>query len=416
MTVTRFAPSPTGRLHLGSMRTALFNYLYAKHMDGTFILRIDDTDTTRNTAAYQEDILASLAWCGLTYDLCVKQSEREEVYNKYLAHLVQQGVTYELEGATWLVVDPDTAISWLDQVKGEITIRGMLTDWVLKRKTGKFTYNFCSVVDDIDLGITTVIRGEDHISNTAKQIDLTQKLQAATTSRLTPTYAHLPLLHSTVGGKLSKRAQDHGVLSLKEMGILPAALINYLASLGWSLGPQEVYTMSELIQAFDLGNLTTSAARIDMNKLYWFNAQHLKLLGTQELLAVLALPAISAHPHSHEIISLVRRRGKTLLELQEELRFLTAASQRYDLRNPAQLDLQSLVKWLVTLPWEDAPQLKTYLQQYAQQQQVPLRSLDQALRSMLTGQESGVSIVFVLKWLGKERVRQLCAQQGYDIR
>jgi glutamyl-tRNA synthetase len=397
------------------MRTALFNYLYAKHTNGTFILRIDDTDTSRNNLDYEKDIFASLAWCGLHHDLCVKQSERKDVYKKYLDHLIQLGTTYELEGATWLKVPEDTEITWVDQVKGKITISGMLSDWVLKRKTGDFTYNFCSVVDDLDLGITTVIRGEDHISNTAKQLDLARNLQTYTASRIIPVYAHLPLLHSTEGAKLSKRAQDLGILSLREMGILPEALVNYLASLGWSLGDKEVYTMAELIQAFDLSSLNRSAARIDIDKLYWFNAQHLKLIATQTLIEKLNLPCISVHPHRQEILSVVRARCRTLRELKEELHFLTTSNLGYDLVNPEQVEVCELLKYLAKLEWQDAAALKAYLKQYAQQHQLHLRQLDQVLRSLLTGKVSGVSITFVLKWMGKEKVAQIFSMHGYNV-
>jgi glutamyl-tRNA synthetase len=416
MTVTRFAPSPTGRLHLGSMRTALFNYLYAHNTAGEFILRIDDTDISRSTQEYQDDILEALGWCGLGYNLVVKQSNRKDIYHRYLNYLTQIGMTYEADGATWLTVSQDTEVTWIDHVKGPITIRGMVTDWVLKRRTGDFTYNFCSVVDDIDMHITHIIRGEDHISNTAKQLDLSRKLAKYSLNKVIEVvYAHLPLLHSDEGGKLSKRAQDLGVLNLREEGILPAALINYLASLGWSLGDKEVCTLQDLIDAFDLSQLNTSAARINMDKLYWFNAQHLKLMQSHELIDLIALPYILSHPYSNEIVSVVSARCKTLNELKEEIKFLDPKNNGYCLLDAPQVEITKLLDNLLKVHWKDETLLKADLKTYAIQNNLSLRSIDQILRYILTGKSSGIGIAFILKWLGKYRTLQICSVHGYDV-
>jgi len=299
----RFAPSPTGFFHVGSARTALFNWLYARHHNGTFVLRIEDTDQARNDEAYVDLIYSSLRWLGLDWDEGpqvggsrgpYRQSERSDVYASHLERLKHAGRAYEKDGAWWLRLEGERATVYDDYLKAEVEkvdappvafddlIRGHVErreerDFVLVRADGSPTFHFTNVVDDLTMGITHVIRGEDHLSNTSKHVLIYQALNAPV-----PIFAHLPLIlkDPKVGkGKMSKRDKGALVSEYQERSFLPVGLFNYLSLLGWSpKDDREVMTIGEIIEAFDLPDVQKSPARYDEKKLAHVNFGHLKAL------------------------------------------------------------------------------------------------------------------------------------------
>jgi glutamyl-tRNA synthetase len=286
--VTRFAPSPTGVLHIGGVRTALFNYLYARKHGGKFILRIEDTDKERSKKEYEDGILESFAWIGLEHDEFYRQSDRGDIYKKFLQQLLDNGLAYEGEenkdgtGKVIRFKNSNIDITFKDEIVGEVTFNTTeLEDFVIARDINSPVYHFVVVVDDGDMGITHVIRGQEHLNSTARQILI---LEALGFDR--PTYAHIPLIMSPNGGKLSKR--DPGVKSVMEYkneGYLKAGLINFLAFIGWNPGDddKEILTLKELIKEFSLERVQKSGAAFNPKKLQWTNRQHIQKLNKEEL-------------------------------------------------------------------------------------------------------------------------------------
>ncbi len=308
---TRFAPSPTGYLHIGGARTALYCWLAARHAGGQFVLRIEDTDRERSTQGAIDAILDAMDWLGLGYDEGpIYQTHRLDRYREVAEKMVADGTAYyayetkdELEAmreaalaakekpryngayrdadAGWRD-DPnrvirfrnpqDGTVVWDDHVKGRIEIANSeLDDLVIFRSDGYATYNFAVVVDDIDMGITDVVRGDDHVNNTPRQINIYRALGAAV-----PNFAHLPMILDEEGAKLSKRTGAADVMGYRDAGYLPHALLNYLVRLGWSHGDQEIFSIDEMVQLFALKDVNPKAARLDMAKLGWLNQQYLK--------------------------------------------------------------------------------------------------------------------------------------------
>jgi glutamyl-tRNA synthetase len=282
----RFAPSPTGFLHIGGVRTALFNWLFARHHAGEFLLRIENTDTSREVEQSVEQIQGSLSWLGLDWDGPIAfQLDRLERHREVARVLVDEGKAYEDEGAIRLRAPDEGATAWDDVVKGLIEVENRsVEDFVLLRSDGTPTYNFAAPVDDADSGITHVIRGEDHVSNTPKQILLLEAMGA-----LLPAYAHVPNVFGMDGRKLSKR---HGAVSVEEFrreGYLAPALMNYLALLGWSYDDKTtLFTRDDLIRHFSLERVGASPATFDYAKLEWMNGVYLRALSPEEYAETLA--------------------------------------------------------------------------------------------------------------------------------
>lgn len=283
--ITRMAPSPTGHLHIGTARTALMNFLFARHHGGTFIIRTEDTDKERSTREYETEIMDGLAWLGIEHDQFFRQSERAGEHRAHLERLISSGAAYLSEeesrqrpGETVSLVrlqNPGKEITFIDEIRGEITFDTTeLGDMIIARSLDDPLYHFAVVADDMDMGVTHVIRGDDHISNTPRQILIQEALGAPR-----PQYAHLPLILAPDRSKLSKR---HGAVSLMEYrhaGYLPEAVVNYLALLGWNPGTdQELFSMHELIASFDLSGIQKGGAIFDTEKLTWFNREHIKLI------------------------------------------------------------------------------------------------------------------------------------------
>ena len=330
----RFAPSPTGALHIGGARTALFNWLLARHTGGTLVLRIEDTDRERSTPENVEQILDALRWLELDWDEGpILQTERSERHHEALAALLDAGLAYrtsataedvkaykqfhgaergfrgelEAEGAVRLRVPEEGETVVHDAIRGETSFAHVhLDDPVIARADGSVLYNFAVAIDDLDAHITHVVRGEDHLSNTPKQLLVLEAARAAGfdgASRPLPVYAHLPLLHGPDGKKLSKRHGAASVQELRDAGYLPAAVRNYLALLGWGAGDdQTVLSTDELIERFTLQRVSRNPARFDETKLKWLNGVHIRALPVDELTGLLGdfLDEVAGHPDVRE--------------------------------------------------------------------------------------------------------------------
>jgi len=271
----RFAPSPTGYLHIGGARTCLFNWLYARAKGGSFVLRIEDTDQARSKKEYLEEILFSLKWLGLDWDELHYQSQRFDIYREVAKKLLDAGLAYKAEDGSGAVIFrmPQKSLEIDDMIHGKITFdTGLIKDQVLIKSDQSPTYNFACVVDDAAMQITHIIRGDDHISNTPKQVVLYEALGYPL-----PKFAHIPMILGAGGGRMSKRAGATAISEYRAMGFLSGALVNYLMLLGWSPGNnQEIIALKDAVAKFDIQDANKTAATFDMNKLLWLNSQYIK--------------------------------------------------------------------------------------------------------------------------------------------
>lgn len=321
--VTRFPPSPTGNLHIGGVRTALFNYLFTAHSNGVMYLRFEDTDKERSKKEFEDDIIAGLAWLGIPYTVpeTLRQSERLTIYQPYVAKLIANGHAYEAEESELTpgkkVVrfkNPNSSVTFHDAIRGSVTFDTTeLGDFVIARSIDEPLYHLAVVIDDHDMGVTHIIRGEDHVSNTQRQILIQEAL-----GFVRPEYAHIPLILAPDKSKLSKR---HGALSINEyraQGFLPEALLNYLALLGWNPGGErELFTLGELVGLFTLERIHKAGAVFDIEKLKWFNHEHIKKLSDEEFkkrLSPLTTSAVDS-----KLIPLLKNRSQTLKEAADAL-------------------------------------------------------------------------------------------------
>ncbi|MCX8515338.1 MAG: glutamate--tRNA ligase [Burkholderiales bacterium] len=350
---TRFAPSPTGFLHIGGARTALFSWAYAQRNQGKFILRIEDTDIERSTTESVQSILDAMVWLNLPPDEGpYYQTSRMNRYQEIIQRMLTEGSAYycycskqeleqmreqqKLQGIkpkydrrclhhgqkntnTKPVVrfkNPETgSVIWHDLVKGKIEFSNLeLDDLIIARSDGVPTYNFCVVVDDLDMNITHVIRGDDHVNNTPRQINILQALNAPI-----PLYGHVPMILREDGEKMSKRRDAVSVMQYKAMGILPEALLNYLAKLCWGYGDEEIFTMEQFVNWFDLNNVSGSPARFDIKKLFWVNAQHLKLTNNNRLKDLVLEIWQQDNAKYNQVLSHVEQYGSDKLEQLIEL-------------------------------------------------------------------------------------------------
>jgi len=292
--ITRFAPSPTGLLHSGNYRTAVFSYLFARQNDGKFILRIEDTDKVRSKKEYEDNIIESLAWLGLSYDEMYRQSDRTDTYEKYLQKLIDEDKAYiskesAKDDATKTVElirfrNPNKKVSFKDLIRGEIEIDTTdLGDFVIARNIKEPIFHFVVVVDDSEMGVTHIVRGEDHISNTPRHLLIYEALGMPL-----PTYAHLPLVLAGDRSKLSKRRGAKAMTDYRDAGYLHDALLNYMSLLGWNPGTeQEIFDLEGLVKAFDLSKVQKGGAIFDEEKLRWINKEHLKKLPLEDFSKVL---------------------------------------------------------------------------------------------------------------------------------
>jgi glutamyl-tRNA synthetase len=452
-TRTRFAPSPTGFIHLGNIRSALYPWAFARSTGGTFILRIEDTDLERSNQASVDVIIEGMRWLGLDYDEGpFYQMQRMDRYKAVLAELVAAGHVYpcymsieELDAlrerqteakqkprydGTWRPEPGKTlppvpagvlpvlrfknpqggAVVWEDKVKGRIEISNdELDDLVIARPDGTPTYNFCVVVDDMDMAITHVIRGDDHVNNTPRQINIFRAL-----GKDIPVYAHLPTVLNEHGDKMSKRTGAKAVTQYAAEGYLPDAMVNYLARLGWSHGDDEIFSREQFVQWFNLDHLGKSAAQFDEAKLRWVNAQHLKAL-PDELLATLVAPFVQQQSVSMDAArtlkacALFKDRCSTLVELAGWIALIEkgAVANPEDMAThvtaAVQPALAGLAAALATCEWS-RPAIAAAIKQVLTDAGLKMPQLAMPVRVLLMGTPQTPSLDAVIELMTREEV------------
>ncbi|MCE9519337.1 MAG: glutamate--tRNA ligase [Verrucomicrobia bacterium] len=419
----RFAPSPTGYLHVGGARTALFNWLYARSLGGQFILRIEDTDEARNTEAAMRAIFDGLRWLGLDWDEGPEaggeygpyfQSQRKSIYDTYLAKLEAAGRVYEDNGAIRFKFSRES-VTIPDMICGDIKFAATEEpDMTIRRPDGGYIFHFVNVVDDIEMRVTHVIRGEDHISNTWKHIDLCRALGAEP-----PVYGHIPLILNPDGSKMSKRDEGASVAGYMDAGFLPAAVFNYLCLLGWTPRlPSEIITSEDAIQAFDISEIHHSNARFDMAKCTWLNQQHLRAL-TGHALVEQARPwleksglqvgdpayAARALESVKEKVSLAREfPGWTHFFFREDFPSEEEATTKLKANTQSQQLLYALGDALKNAPGWDEASLTQTINSVATEQKIKPGALMPLLRASLSGQMRGPDVKVMMGVLGRDRV------------
>lgn len=448
--VTRFPPSPTGYLHVGGARTALFNWLYARRKGGRFVLRIEDTDLKRSTRESVDAIFEAMEWLGIDWDEGPYfQSERFDIYKEYVEKLLASGHAYYCdcppekveemrqkglaaggkakydgtcrekglpagEGAAVRFKAPLTGTTVIeDRVKGNIVFQNAdLDDFVIARSDGTPTYNFVVVVDDIAMGINTIIRGDDHVSNTPKQILLYKALGAEL-----PVFAHVPMVLGKDKTRLSKRHGAMSVTEYKRMGFLPDALINYLVRLGWSCGDQEFFTRKELVEKFNLENIGKSAGVFDTEKLTALNADHIKATPPAELIPHLrpflqerGMQADDAD-YLAKVILTLNARSKTLVEMADAAAFYYQEVTAYDeaamkkiFTPEAALPMQELIQALQALDDFSEKALEGAFLKVMETTGLKLGKIAQPVRLALTGRTASPGIFEIMEILGKDVV------------
>ena len=454
--ITRFAPSPTGDLHIGGARTALYAWAYAKNKKGKFILRIEDTDRERSTPEAIEIIKDGMSWLGLQHDGPIYyQTARSARYKEVIQQLLvadkayycycskqeldllresqmQQGLKPKYDGR-WrpengkeLPTPPNDIepvirfknplngnVTWVDKVKGSISINNEeLDDFIIARSDGTPTYNFCVVIDDWDMQITDVIRGDDHINNTPRQINLLKALDAPI-----PNYAHLSMILGSDGQKLSKRHGSVSVLDYKQRGYLPEAINNYLARLGWSHGDDEIFSMEQFCQWFDLQHVTSSSAQFNDEKLDWLNNHYLRGMSDEVLASyvikqlVLNVDEAKIKEKLQRAISLYKERANTLVDLSNQIIFFFEEQKLPDELVQKYLDderLQLIGKFYALfdkLDWEDE-KINAAIKNFVAENAVKFPQIAMPLRVILTGTDHTPSIASIMWILGRDETKQ----------
>jgi glutamyl-tRNA synthetase len=417
MVRVRFAPSPTGTLHVGSARTALFNWLFAKHHRGTFILRIEDTDQKRSNLAFLSDIMGGLEFLGIHPDEGpIFQSRRLAFYQEHSRRLLDAGTALEREGAVVFPVPPGP-VTFRDLLRGDITVDATLFEQlVLMKSDGSPTYNFACVVDDALMQISHVIRGDDHIANTPKQVVLYEALGYAP-----PVFAHIPLIVGADRARLSKRFGATSVEEYRAVGYLPEAFVNYLALLGWAPGGnRELMPPDELVQLFDLAKVRKTAAQFDQRKLDWLNGQYLKRLAPAAL-AELLVPRLIAkgwfkadddRAWLTRIAAVLQDRLRVLEDVEEEHAFFFQEPPAYQeeavaqfLRRPGIAPrLEEARQRLGGLEPFDTPQVEQAVRALVAERQWSSKDLIHPVRVAVTGRAVSPPLFEVLSILGKARV------------
>ncbi|AXA32940.1 glutamate--tRNA ligase [Francisella adeliensis] len=454
MITTRFAPSPTGFLHVGGVRTALFSFLYAKKNNGKFILRIEDTDLERSTQEAVDAILDGMAWLGLKNDDQIYyQTKRFDRYKEVIDQLIEEGKAYycdcskerldELrekqqasnlktgydgkcrnadfvpkEGESFVVrfKNPiDGMVSWDDAVKGRITIANQeLDDMIIQRADGSPTYNFCVVVDDMDMKISHVIRGDDHVNNTPKQINIYEALGATV-----PVFAHVPMILGPDGAKLSKRHGAVNIMQYREDGYLPQAMLNYLVRLGWSHGDKEIFSLEEMIKDFNLEHISGSPSRFDFEKLKWINKHYLVDSKVEDIVGELEYHFakkgldIANGPKLEDLMPVMAEKAETVVELVDKSHYFYSEDVEYDEKAVKKhikaatgaifVKLLENIQELPTVSWNDDEVLHNIVSTTAEQCEVGMGKVGMPLRIAVTGSGQSPDIGATLRLLGKQK-------------
>ena len=451
---TRFAPSPTGALHIGGVRTALFNWLYAKHCQGRFILRIEDTDRQRSSDEAIQTILDVMAWLGLDYDEGPYfQTQRLQRYQTVIQQLLEKNLAYYCDcnpavldemrqlarqkgekprydgrcrhKASSKDPNPHSVIRFKNPLDGQVVVNDLVQgkvvfensefdDLIIARSDGSPTYNLTVIVDDIDMRITHVIRGDDHLNNTPRQINIGIALEA-----ILPEYAHIPMVLDENGKKMSKRAETASALQYKELGYLPAALLNYLARLGWSHGDQEVFSVQEMIQCFDIKDVNKAPSCMDTAKLTWLNQHHLQsadnTILAQELKIRLAKLGvfIQASPPIEAVVEVQKKRVKNYQDMAQQSVYFYADFDCYDVRAADKYLSKDILSGLIALRtdiealniWQPDT-IQQCIGNVVQACGIKLGKLAQPLRVAVTGGAVSPSIDQVVFLIGKNNVLQ----------
>ncbi len=452
MTVkTRFAPSPTGFLHVGGARTALYSWLYAKHNNGKFVLRIEDTDLERSTQEAIDAILESMKWLGLDWDEGpFYQTKRFDRYNQLIDEMLADGRAYKcyctkdrLENLREEQMkngqkprydghcrchqeehSPDEpycvrfknptegTVKFHDHIRGDIEIANSeLDDLVIRRTDGSPTYNFCVVVDDYDMGITQVIRGEDHIANTPRQINIYKALGAKV-----PEFAHVSMILGDDGTKLSKRHGAVSVMQYRDDGYLPEALLNYLVRLGWGYGDQEIFSLEEMIEKFNLDNISKSASAFDTNKLKWMNKHYIATLDPKYVATHLEWHMndqgidITHGPELWKVVSALAERCDTLKEMAQQSRYMYEEYQEIDpvpakkwfKSNSAEALSRCLEKFKELPEWK-GEDIHRIVEQVSQEMDIGMGKVGMPLRLAVTGRGQSPGIDVTMELIGRER-------------
>ena len=448
MVVTRFAPSPTGYLHIGGLRTALFSYLWAKKNSGKFVLRIEDTDKARNSEEATAAILKAFEWLGLEADGEITyQSQRDDIYAKYIKQLLDEGKAYkcymskeeltelretqmankertkydgryrDFDGTPPEGIEPVIRIKApltgeilvKDGVKGDISFQAedILDDFVIARADGTPTYNFVVAIDDHFMGINEVIRGDDHLSNTPKQIVVYEALGFDI-----PAFYHVPMIHNAQGKKLSKRDGATDVMAYKEMGYTPEALLNFLVRLGWSHGDQEIFSMEEMKTLFNPEEINKSASIYNTEKLDWLNAHYIKNTTNDELVTLLTSydVVLTSHDKKEILLDALKERAKTLVELATLVKEVVTTPTTYNEKAVKKAFKGNAVEVLNAFGAKvsAADELKlpldyhTLMESVVQEMEIGFGKIGQPLRVALLGKLSGPGLDVVMAVIGKE--------------
>jgi len=452
MVVTRFAPSPTGYLHIGGLRTALFSYLWARKNGGKFVLRIEDTDKARNSEEATQAILKAFDWLGLEADGEITyQSKRDAIYAKYIQQLLDEGKAYkcymsreeldalreeqmankertkydgryrDFDGTPPEGVEPVIRIKAplsgeilvKDGIKGDISFQAedILDDFVIARADGSPTYNFVVAIDDYLMGINEVIRGDDHLSNTPKQIVVYEALGFEI-----PKFYHVPMIHNAQGKKLSKRDGATDVMAYKEMGYKPEALLNFLVRLGWSHGDQEIFSMQEMIELFDPKDINKSASIYNTEKLDWLNAHYIKNTPNVELVELLSDfgVVLTSHDKKEILLDALKERAKTLKELAQMTQEILTTPTSYDEKAVKKAFKGNALEVLTTFK-EKLQKSETLhlpseyhhlMEEVITEMEVGFGKIGQPLRIALLGKMGGPGLDVVMAVIGKEQTLQ----------
>ena len=444
--IGRFAPSPTGLLHIGGARTALFAWLYSKSLEGDCLLRLEDTDSERSKQTYTDSIIESFKWMGIEFDQePVYQSKNKDKHLEKAQELVKKGKAYYCDCSPerlkkireeqqkkrekpkydgkcreiGLEKGPNTVIRFKNPEAGSVTfkdlVRGQmkvankeLDDLILVRSDGSPTYNLCVVVDDLGMSISHVVRGDDHINNTFRQINIFKALEEPV-----PVYGHVPMILGEDGKRMSKRHGAVNVLDYKDMGVLPEALLNYIVRLGWSYGDQEMFELKELIQIFKDGKLNNSPASFSYEKLLWFNREYFLKMENKTLLALL-VPTSNQFKHddySTEVINLIKERCSLLSEFENEGSYFFGDSVSIDAKEAnkvfteeALIILKFLVEGFKELTNWQVRDIKNLFNEVMEKKEVGMASVGKPLRLAITGRMNSASVDETSLVLGKDKV------------
>ncbi len=418
MVKVRFAPSPTGFLHLGSARTALFNWLYARHSGGKFLLRIEDTDKARSSKKFLDEILEDLRWMGIDWDEePLHQSLRFDIYREKAEEILAKGKAYKEDEAIIFQVEKGRPIEVNDMIHGKIAVNtDDIKDQVMIKSDGSPTYNFACVVDDTYMEITHILRGDDHISNTPKQILFYEALELTP-----PKFGHMPLILGQDGAKLSKRHGGVSVEEYKREGFLPEALANYLILLGWFPGEdREVLSLDEAVKLFDIGDMSDVQAKFDIRKLRWLNGEYIMKKTTEELLPLIKDQLLTAgfdisevtDDYISKLVDLYKIRIKTLRELgdladwffKDDFTMDEEGKRKYLDKKENKDNIRIFADWLDGLEDFVHENIEKICRDIAEERELKAADIIHPTRLAISGKTRGAGLFEVMELLGKEKV------------